>query len=300
MEELNVGFKRGRMKIEKQIYQNFEKALIEKLNYLVFKNEKVLRAPGGVLAGYQLAGKFESFKKLGRQCGFIFYVPAGFTSKIDPATGFVNIFNLKDCTGAASIKAFFENFDSITYDAGKDMFAFKFDYRKFKTHQSDCKNIWTAYSLHEAWQQERDSASGKYCAVRRNPTADIKSAIAGQGLEIADGFDLLELLKKTEAVNSTAAFFKAVFYAFKLSVALRHSNAALDLDKIISPVQDCRGKFFDSGEIHDNSAPQDADANGAYHIALKGLYLLTHGISNGKLEKITHEDWMKFVQTWNK
>ena len=46
--------------------------------------------------------------------------------------------------------------------------------------------------------------------------------------------------------------------------------------------------------------PQDADANGAFHIALKGLYLLRHGIKNGKLGKITNEDWLKFVQTRNK
>ncbi|MBU1167427.1 type V CRISPR-associated protein Cas12a/Cpf1, partial [Patescibacteria group bacterium] len=37
MEDLNFGFKRGRFKVEKQIYQKLEKKLIDKLNYLVFK-----------------------------------------------------------------------------------------------------------------------------------------------------------------------------------------------------------------------------------------------------------------------
>ena len=41
LEDLNKGFKRGRFKVEKQVYQKFEKALIDKLNYLCFKNKKI-------------------------------------------------------------------------------------------------------------------------------------------------------------------------------------------------------------------------------------------------------------------
>ena len=300
MEDLNSGFKRGRIKIEKQIYQKFEKALIDKLNYLVFKDEKDLKAPGGLLSGLQLAGKFDSFKRLGKQCGFIFYVPAGFTSKIDPFTGFVNIFDFKDCTGAESIKGFFENFESIRYVADKDAFAFEFDYRKVKTYSNYnvCQNCWTVYSLNEAWAQKKDKSTGKYSAEQHNPTAEIRNAVTGTGLSLHDGFDLLALLRTVKAENSTAEFFKQTFNAFKLSVALRHSNR--QEDRIISPVMDKNGKFFDSGKVKDNSAPKDADANGAFHIALKGLYLLQHGIADGKPGKISHEDWMKFTQNRNK
>jgi CRISPR-associated protein Cpf1 len=41
LEDLNFGFKRGRFKVEKQVYQKFEKMLIEKLNYLAFKDRIV-------------------------------------------------------------------------------------------------------------------------------------------------------------------------------------------------------------------------------------------------------------------
>ena len=41
-EDLNSVFKRGRFKIEKQIYQKFEKMLIEKLNYLMLKILKTI------------------------------------------------------------------------------------------------------------------------------------------------------------------------------------------------------------------------------------------------------------------
>ncbi|MGI9257118.1 MAG: type V CRISPR-associated protein Cas12a/Cpf1, partial [Salinispira sp.] len=90
LEDLNFGFKRGRFKIEKQVYQKFEKMLIDKLNYLVFKNKKHGER-GGVLNAYQLTDSFQSFEKLGKQSGILFYVPAGYTSKICPRTGFVNL-----------------------------------------------------------------------------------------------------------------------------------------------------------------------------------------------------------------
>ena len=37
LEDLNAGFMRGRQKVEKQVYQKFEKMLIDKLNYYVDK-----------------------------------------------------------------------------------------------------------------------------------------------------------------------------------------------------------------------------------------------------------------------
>ena len=133
-------------------------------------------------------------------------------------------------------------------------------------------------------------------AVSHDPTAEIKEALKNAGVDpIPDGFDLLAFLKKTPAEN--ARFFKAVFYAFKLSVALRHSSK--DEDKIVSPVPDAKGEFFDSSRYTGKDMPLDADANGAYHIALKGLYLLQHDIPEGKPGKLTTEEWLKFAQQRN-
>ena len=53
MEDLNYGFKRGRFKVERQVYQKFETMLINKLAYLVDKSRAV-DEPGGLLKGYQL------------------------------------------------------------------------------------------------------------------------------------------------------------------------------------------------------------------------------------------------------
>ena len=62
MEDLNKGFKRGRFKVERQVYQKFENMLISKLNYLVFKERKA-DENGGILRGYQLTYIPKSIKK---------------------------------------------------------------------------------------------------------------------------------------------------------------------------------------------------------------------------------------------
>ena len=64
IEDLNKGFKNSRIKVEKQVYQKFEKMFIDKLNYLVFKDEPK-ESEGGVLNAYQLTNKFETFNKIG-------------------------------------------------------------------------------------------------------------------------------------------------------------------------------------------------------------------------------------------
>ena len=59
-------------------------------------------------------------------------------------------------------------------------------------------------------------------------------------------------------------------------------------------------QLFDSRDENYNNLPKNADANGAYHIALKGLLLLKERINKNadKVDlKISHEDWFKFVQT---
>lgn len=143
LEDLNMGFMRGRQKIERNVYEQFEKSLIDKLNYYVDKQKKA-DEPGGLLHALQLTSKFESFKKLGKQkqSGCLFYIPAWNTSKIDPVTGFVNFFDTKYTT-IEKARAFFDNFDAIRYNAEKDWFEFAFDYSKFTEKANGTRTKWT-------------------------------------------------------------------------------------------------------------------------------------------------------------
>lgn len=294
LEDLNFGFKRGRFRIEKQVYQKFEKALITKLNYLVFK-ERSVREPGGVLNAYQLTAPFESFEKLGKQTGFLFYVPAGYTSKIDPTTGFTNLFNTKKCTNAKGIRDFFLKFDLIRYEAHRQAFAFSFDYDNFKTSQESKRKRWTVYTATRrlVYKNGKNGSSGGYEEI--NPTAILSNALSKAGVAVCDGFDLLDYVRGLEPSRENAGFFQSMFYAFDRTLQMRNSNAYEDY--IESPVLNGKGERFDSRKSV-NGLPKDADANGAYHIALKGLMLIKERMAvDGKADmKLEHKDWFRFAQ----
>lgn len=297
MEDLNFGFKRGRFAIEKQVYQNFERALITKLNYLVFKDAETPADAGYVLKGLQLANKFESFEKLGKQSGFLFYVPAGYTSKIDPATGFVSLFQFGKYTSAEARKAFLGKFRSIRFDAARDAFAFTFDYRDFPAQGKELpgKSEWTVRSVGERIVYSPKKRESFVC----KPTEIILDALAKRGIRPEEGFDLLRLIRETDGADrANAAFFNAVFEAFKLTVQMRNSDAKTGEDYILSPVMSTDGVFFDSRKAPADM-PRDADANGAYHIAMKGLYLLQNRFTAGTKKadlKISNQDWFDFIQ----
>ncbi len=289
LEDLNVGFKRGRFRIERQVYQKFEKALIDKLNYLVFK-DRGMTAPGGTLRGYQLTDAFQSFERIGKQTGFLFYVPAGYTSKIDPTTGFTNLFNTKKCSSAAGIREFFSAFDSIRWDAARHAFAFAFDYRNFKTSQESHRTAWTVYSASRRLVFDKNARTEKEI----DPTAILLQAVRARGISVSDGFDLKALLLSTDPSKTNAPFFRSVFYAFDRTLQMRNSRAGEDY--IHSPVLNGRGGFFDSRNA-DPALPADADANGAYHIALKGVQLLAENLAaNSPDLRLEHKAWFRFAQ----
>ena len=295
LEDLNFGFKRGRFCVERQVYQKFEKMLIDKLNYLVFKN-KPEGDVGGVLKGYQLAEKFDSFQKLGKQSGFLFYIPAAYTSKIDPTTGFANLFNMTDLTSAEKKKDFLSRFEDITYDGKNDRFLFSFDYKNFKCFQTDFIKKWTVYSQGKRIVYDKDSKSAKEIS----PVEIVKAALAKQNIALTDQLDVLSAINSVEALPKSASFFGDICYAFEKTLQMRNSVPNTDEDYLISPVMNKNGEFYDSRSC-DDSLPKNADANGAYHIALKGLYLIKNVFdAGGKDLKITHEDWFKFAQSRNK
>ena len=291
LEDLNFGFKRGRFKIERQVYQKFEKALIDKLNYLVFK-ERGMTEPGGTLRGYQLTDSFSTFKSMGKQTGFLFYVPAAYTSKIDPTTGFTNLFNTKKCTSGPGIQEFFQKFDSIRWDDKRKAFAFEFDYRNFKTSLESPQSKWTVYSAARRLVFDKTKKS----EVVYKPTDEILNVLSKQGIKVTDGYDLKSFLLALDSKkDADISQLKLIFKAFDRTLQMRNSNAQTGEDYIESPVLNKRNEFFDSRKA-DDSLPKDADANGAYHIALKGLQLLKEGLDIKKAEEKQHEKWFRFAQ----
>lgn len=297
MEDLNFGFKRGRFKVEKQVYQKLEKMLIDKLNYLVFKDQPDTEV-GGLFKALQLTSKFKSFKEMGKQNGFLFYVPAWNTSKIDPTTGFVNMF-FTQYESVPKSQAFFSKFQSIRFNPEQKYFEWAFDYNDFTTRAEGTQSQWTVCSFGDRILTFRNPDS--------NQSWDHKSILITEEMEVlfgnynifyGDGKDI-----RAQICNvSEKDFFSKLFGLFKLMLQMRNSISGTDVDFLISPVKNKEGKFFDSRKAEPDQ-PKDADANGALHIAKKGMWVLEqlneyNNVDNFKKFKwiISNKDWLNFVQ----
>ena len=306
MEDLNFGFKRGRFPVERQVYQKFENMLIEKLNYLVFK-DKAVDEPGGVLNAYQLADKSANVSDVGKQCGWIFYIPASYTSKIDPKTGFANLLDMKNLTNVSKKREFFSKFEDIHFNSDSGAFAFTFDYKSFggKGAVEMARTEWTVYS---------NGSRISYNSKNRSPdiidvSVELKKLFETKNIDYQTENNICDSIMEIGAdlkdgerpSKETADFWDKLLWYFKLILQMRNSNS--EIDYLISPVKADDGTFFDSREqlALGNKAklPIDADANGAYHIALKGLYLLNNDFNlndKGLIENISNTDWFRFVQ----
>lgn len=293
LEDLNMGFMRGRQKVEKQVYQKFEKMLIDKLNYLADK-KKDPSEMGGVLNAYQLTSKFESFTKLGRQSGFLFYIPAWNTSKIDPVTGFVNLFDTK-YKSIDETKKFFDKFKSISYNKNKDWFEFSFDYNDFTSKAEGTKTEWTVCTNGERIENFRNGeTSNRWDGRTINLSQEFKTLFDGYGI------DFTKDLQNSICSQSEKGFFEQLLRLFKLTVQMRNSISNTEIDYLISPVCDKKGVFYDSREDR-KDLPNNADANGAYNIARKGLMILNHIKQSSDPSKkqeynLTNKAWLNFVQ----
>lgn len=295
LEDLNTGFKRGRQKVEKQVYQTFEKALINKLNYYVDKKADK-NDIAGIYRPIQLTKEFESFKKLGKQSGAIFYVPAWNTSKIDPTTGFVNLLSVKYESMEKS-KEFIKKIKDINLvedDCGK-YYEFHIDFNDFTDKGKNTKTDWNICSF------------GKRIYNARNKEGYFESKI----IDLTDAFDNLfkkydinENLNLKESVLNLkeTGFFKEFMHLFRLMLQIRNSELNGTIDFLQSPVKNKKGVFFNSDNVNGNEAPENADANGAYNIARKGLWIVNQikTMPDSQMHKIklamTNQEWLLFAQ----
>ena len=293
LEDLNQGFMRGRQKVEKQVYQKFEKMMIDKLNYLVDKKRDA-NEDGGVLKAYQLANKFESFQKIGKQSGVLFYIPAWNTSKMDPTTGFVNLLDTR-YENMAKAKAFFAKFKSIRYNATKDWLEFAFDYDDFTTKAVGTKTQWTLCTYGTRIETARDpKQNNMFTSEEFTLTTKFKDLFSRHAV------DLNANLMEEICSQNDATFFKELLHLLHLTLQMRNSITGTEVDYMISPVMNTNGEFYDSRKCNKN-LPENADANGAYNIARKGLWIIeqikqTEDLSKLKLV-VTNKEWLQFAQT---
>lgn len=295
-EDLNFGFKKGRFKVEKQVYQKLEKMLIDKLNYLVFKNVSH-NETGGTLKAYQLTAPFESFKKLGTQTGFVFYVRADYTSKIDPLTGFVNLIYTQYETIFKS-QEFYKKFKSIKYNVKENYFEFVIEnYTAFNPKAEGIKQDWIICTYGKRLENYIVPENKKW-DTRREPvdlTNELKVLLNSRGIKFENG----ECFKECIYQQDDSRFFKELMRLLKLTLQMRNSRINSNEDWMISPIKNEKGEFFDSRNAS-KTLPENADANGAYNIARKGIMVLNKIKAAKDLKKpdllITNKEWLQFAQ----
>lgn len=291
MEDLNSGFKNSRVKVEKQVYQKFEKMLIDKLNYYVNKSTPRTEC-GGILRAYQLTNKFESFAKMGKQNGIIFYIPAWLTSKIDPTTGFVDLLKPKYTSVNATIE-FVSKFDDISYNG--NYFEFSFNYKNFPRANADFKNNWTVCTYgtriktfrnkdkNSQWDNEEVVLTDEFVKLFNEYNINYNSNLKEQ------------ILKQTEV-----KFFKTLIYLLNLTLQMRNSETGTEIDYLISPVKNADGGFYDSRDVKNTTLPDNADANGAYNIAKKAKWTVEQIRQADDVKKakfaISNKEWLEYTQ----
>ena len=320
LEDLNFGFKRGRFKVEKQIYQKFEKALIDKLNYLVNKKETNPLQAGHYLNGYQLASKFKSFQKLGTQSGILFYTTASYTSKIDPITGYIqNLYpKYQDSKQAQN---FFAKFDSIIFNG--EYFEFTYNLKNLKglTGSYDDKKELDETKLDHSWTIHSKVERSTYDKSQGHLITDINEELIklfkDQNISLEKGLDIQKIIcdKTKKEHYQSSRFLAKVMARFTRLLNMRVTDTKKaekriltdgngnertffshnkDSDFIVSPVY----PFFDSRKVtKEMKLPEDSDANGAYNIARKGIILINSLVKDTKPKlSPSKQEWQEYAQ----
>lgn len=283
IESLGMNFKRKRQKIEKNVYSSFEEALINKLNFLVDKNLEN-GIPGSITCPLTLAlKKYKGYS----QNGAIFSVPPTYTSAIDPVTGFVNLFNMKDTK--SEIINMFNKMERISYNKDMDRFEFKFDYKNFPNRKLSKeklqKTCWTVVSSGDKTRTVKNQYGSSVEIV--NPTEEIKQVLGNAGAD----YRTCNIKQVISTMNHEQ--LKDMLGCFKLVLKIR--NTVGDDDYILSPVINESGNQFDS-RLSDGTMPNDADANGSYNIARKALIEIRNMSENYETEPVKAELWLNTVQ----
>ena len=288
LEDLSTEMKRGRQKIEKQVYQNLELALAKKLNYVVDKSVKQGEL-GSESMALQLTPPVSNYQDIEgkKQFGVMLYTRANYTSITDPATGWRKTIYIKNGNEEEIKEQILKAFSDFGFD-GKDYY--------FEYTDANAGHLWRMYSGKDGeslprFQNKKQLIEDKNIWVpeRIHVVEILDELFANFDKEksfkeqIKDG----KLLNKVEKRNEPA--WQSLRYVLNMIQQIRNSGMEVKYDNFLySPVRNGNGEHFDTTNHQNNgelSEIIDADANGAYNIARKGLIMDAHikeWIKNGR------------------
>lgn len=340
LEDLNMRFKQIRGGIEKSIYQQLEKALIEKLSFLVDKGEKNSEQAGHLLKAYQLAAPVLTFKDMGKQTGIIFYTQASYTSKTCPQCGFRknnNKFYFENSIEKA--KDVLRKMKSFEYDNKNQCFNLSYCLSDFTSKEEiernknkkrdnvlfsnierkDLFNLSTKNAIRYRWH-DKNTERAKNIFYGESADDGVLEEIKNTKRGVVKKYDITKcfigLFESEEAKKNSLDYkqnlleklvsekFSSDFYRrlFNyLNLMFEIRNSSgTDVDYI-----SCPGCGFDSRR-KDNKLKgvENGDANGAYNIARKGIMILEK-LSQffkkvGNLEKLNWGHLFIDLEEWDK
>ncbi|NTW46280.1 MAG: hypothetical protein HGB18_04510 [Candidatus Moranbacteria bacterium] len=311
LEDLNTGFKRGRQKIERQVYQKFELALAKKLNYLVDKSETDPEKPGHPVNGLQLTPLVSNYQDIEKklQVGIMLYTRAGFTSTTCPVCGWRRKPGMWEAyANEEQARIYLGKVSIVRNDEGYEI-SHKglHESRKNKRGSYEIDYAPEKLSTHRAVRYVWSRMNGKSVSNRIDVTERLDELFRGVGIDPRSGHDLsVETLSRKEGLVKSD-FYRNLLATINLLTRMRYTETTADGDErdmIHCPACDFRsdeGFIGSDGKKHE----WNGDANGAYNIARKGRMMLSrisdfeHRKKNGKLGKgekypnlfISDSDW---------
>jgi len=331
LEDLNTGFKRGRQKIEKSVYQKFETTLAKKLNFLVDKSKK--EGLGSPAQALQLTPPVQNYRDIEKknQVGIMLYTRANYTSQTDPVTGWRKTIYLQKGSeeyikaqiigGKHNRKVYKAKFTDIYHENGDYIFLYK---------DENTEKEWKLYSSINGVSLDRFRGKREDKNEWSVEKYDIVEILDNVFVDFDKKRSLLDQInegiipKKFE--NNESKMFKnlekftsweLLRFGIDLIQQIRNTGEnERDKDFIQSPVRyEENDKHFDSRGYLDReknkekvNLPTSGDANGAYNIARKGIIMNEHikqwkhdGEKNKDLNLfVSDEEWDLWLDYQNK
>lgn len=279
LEDLNTGFKRSRQKFEQQVYQKFELALAKKLNYLVDKNV-LMDEIGSVAKALQLTPPVANYQDIEnrKQLGIMLYTRANYTSVTDPVTGWRKTIYLKKGKEKDIRDQILETFSEIGMNEKGDYF--------FQYTDENTGKTW------KLWSGKNGKSLERYRARRgKDKNEWIVDPYAAKEMldRLFADFDkqqsLLKQLNDGKAlskIDDEDTAWESLRFVIDVIQQIRNSGDTAkgqDDNFLLSPVRNEQEEHFDSRKYKNQknpNFPKDADGNGSYNTARKGIVMYEH------------------------
>jgi len=300
LEDLNAGFMRGRQKIEKSVYKQFEVAIAKKLSFLVDKTkDSNYEETGSVTKAIQLTPpvkNFEEFKERGKQAGAMIFVRADYTSQTDPVTGWRKKIYIGSGSENAIREKIVNSFENIRFDGKDYVFTYTDDLTGKRWEIFSGKN---SISL-PRFYRVRGVDKGEWKSEPQNIVSMLDELFIDFDKDRSLLSQIVDEGKNLKKINEHTAW-DSLRFVINLIQQIRNSdgnNEGSKNDFLFSPVRDSNGNHFDSRVFWEKEQqtgrhaqfPSSGDSNGAYNTARKGIIVYEHMKRDFKLA-VRDEEW---------